>query len=291
MNPEPPSGATLLSAAEITVGYGGEPVIPSLSMDVDTGDFMVIVGPNGCGKSTLLKTFARVNRPSSGHVDLEGEDVHRMRGRRVAQRISLLPQSAAAPEGITVAELVARGRHPHHTLLRQWSPADEEAISAALERTHLTPLADTPVGSLSGGQRQRAWVAMVLAQDTEVILLDEPTTFLDVSHQVEVLDLLTDLNRSRGTTIVMVLHDLNLAARYADHLIALADGGLHAAGQPGDVLTVDTVRAVFGLESLIVDDPVSGRPLMVPIGRHHSPGASVTHSEGSSATIGARTTV
>lgn len=263
MNPEPPSGAALLSAAEITVGYGGEPVIPSLSMDVDTGDFMVIVGPNGCGKSTLLKTFARVNRPSSGHVDLEGEDVHRMRGRRVAQRISLLPQSAAAPEGITVAELVARGRHPHHTLLRQWSPADEEAISAALERTHLTPLAGTPVGSLSGGQRQRAWVAMVLAQDTEVILLDEPTTFLDIAHQYELLELFADLN-AEGRTIVAVLHDLNQAARFASRLVVMRDGQVHGDGAPAEVLTSRLVHEVFGLAADVVDDPQSGTPMVVP---------------------------
>lgn len=267
--PAAPGTPPLLSAREITVGYGGEPVLPSLSLDVLPGDFMVIVGPNGCGKSTLLKSLARVNRPSSGRIDLDGEDVHRMRGRQVARRISLLPQSAAAPEGITVAELVARGRHPHHTLLKQWSTSDEQAVAEALERTQLTALADTSVDSLSGGQRQRVWVAMVLAQDTEVILLDEPTTFLDVGHQVEVLDLLSDLNRSQGTTIVMVLHDLNLAARYADHLVALSGGRVSASGSPAEILRPELVDELFGMSSTVIEDPVSGKPLMIPIGRYH----------------------
>lgn len=269
MSSEPhPTAATspLVSAREITVGYGGEPVIPALSLDVDPGDFMVIVGPNGCGKSTLLKTLARVNRPSSGQVELDGHDVHRMRGRHVAQRISLLPQTAAAPEGITVAELVARGRHPHHTLLRQWSADDERAVAAALERTHLTDRADTQVGSLSGGQRQRAWVAMVLAQDTEVILLDEPTTFLDIAHQYELLELFAELN-AEGRTIVAVLHDLNQAARFASRLVVLRDGRVHGDGTAQAVLTSELVHEVFGLAADVVDDPQAGTPMVVPHAR------------------------
>ncbi|MGO1167329.1 MAG: ABC transporter ATP-binding protein [Janibacter sp.] len=270
----PLDGSALLSARDLTVGYGGEPVIPSLDLDVAHGDFMVIVGPNGCGKSTLLKSLARVLRPSSGRIDLDGRDAHRMRGRAVARRVSLLPQSAAAPEGITVAELVARGRHPHHTLLRQWSAEDEQAVAAALERTHLTELADTHVGSLSGGQRQRAWVAMVLAQDTEVILLDEPTTFLDIAHQYELLELFADLN-AEGRTIVAVLHDLNQAARFASRLVVMREGRVHGDGPPTSVLTGDLVREVFSLGAEVVDDPQSGTPMVVP---HARRSARVTSS-------------
>ncbi|WP_156466228.1 ABC transporter ATP-binding protein [Janibacter sp. Soil728] len=263
-----------LAAEQITVGYGGDPVIHDLDLDVRQGDFMVIVGPNGCGKSTLLKTLARVNTPSTGQVRLDGEDVHRMRGRAVARRVSLLPQSAVAPEGITVAELVARGRHPHHSLLRQWSPDDESAIAAALERTHLTDLADTAVDSLSGGQRQRAWVAMVLAQDTEVILLDEPTTFLDIAHQYELLELFGELNRE-GRTIVAVLHDLNQAARFASRLVVMSTGRIRGDGDPATVLTAELVRDVFGLAADVVADPQSGTPMIIP---HVRPGATQTAS-------------
>ena len=254
---------TLLAARQITVGYGGEPVIPSLDVTIERGDFVVVVGPNGCGKSTLLKTLCRVNRPSGGRVELDGEDLHRMPGRSVARRISLLPQSATAPEGITVAELVTRGRHPHHSLLRQWSPDDDRAIAAALERTHLTDLADTPVATLSGGQRQRAWVAMVLAQDTEVILLDEPTTFLDIAHQYELLELFAGLNRE-GRTIVAVLHDLNQAARFASRLVVMHEGRIRGDGPPAQVLTSELVREVFGLGAEVLDDPQSGTPMVVP---------------------------
>ncbi|NYF13950.1 MULTISPECIES: ABC transporter ATP-binding protein [unclassified Pseudoclavibacter] len=280
-----------LLVEKLSLGYGDRVVIDELDLLVPPGKVTAIVGANACGKSTLLRSMSRLLSPRDGHVLLDGKEVHKTPAKQLARMLGLLPQSPIAPEGITVADLVGRGRHPHQNLLSRWSHDDDLAVAAALEATETTALADRHVDELSGGQRQRVWIAMALAQQTDLLLLDEPTTFLDVSHQVEVLDLLTDLNRSRGTTIVMVLHDLNLAARYADHLIALADGGLHAAGRPGDVLTVDTVRAVFGLESLVVEDPVSGRPLMVPIGRHHAPGASVTHSEGSSATIGARTTV
>lgn len=254
---------SLVSARQITVGYGGEPVIRGLDLDIARGDFTVVVGPNGCGKSTLLKALCRVNQPSDGRVELGGDDLHRMRGRAVAQRVSLLPQSAIAPEGITVGELVTRGRHPHHSLLRQWSPDDDRAIAAALERTHLTDLADTPIATLSGGQRQRAWVAMVLAQDTEVILLDEPTTFLDVAHQYELLELFAGLNRE-GRTIVAVLHDLNQAARFASRLVVMHEGRIRGDGPPAQVLTSELVEEVFGLACDVVDDPQSGTPMVVP---------------------------
>lgn len=254
---------SLVSARQITVGYGGEPVIRGLDLDIARGDFTVVVGPNGCGKSTLLKALCRVNQPTDGRVELGGADLHRMRGRAVAQRVSLLPQSATAPEGITVGELVTRGRHPHHSLLRQWSPDDDRAIAAALERTHLTDLADTPVATLSGGQRQRAWVAMVLAQDTEVILLDEPTTFLDIAHQYELLELFAGLNRE-GRTIVAVLHDLNQAARFASRLVVMHEGRIRGDGPPAQVLTSELVEGVFGLACDVVDDPQSGTPMVVP---------------------------
>lgn len=253
----------LLAAEACSVGYGGHPVIVDLSLQVHRGDFMVIVGPNGCGKSTLLKAFARVKRPEAGRITLDGESMRRMRGRAIARRVSLLPQSAAAPEGITVGELVARGRHPHHTVLRQWSRQDEAAVAEALARTHLTDLATTPLATLSGGQRQRAWVAMVLAQDTEVILLDEPTTFLDIAHQYELLELLGDLN-TEGRTIVAVLHDLNQAARFASRLVVMRDGELRGDGSPADVLTGELVQQAFGLGAQVISDPQAGTPMVVP---------------------------
>ncbi|MFE7872318.1 ABC transporter ATP-binding protein [Micromonospora humida] len=258
-----------LTTDKLTVGYGDRVVIESLDMLVPPGRITAIVGANACGKSTLLRSMSRLLAPRTGHVMLDGRQVHRTPAKELARTLGLLPQSPVAPEGITVADLVGRGRNPHQRLLSRWSRDDDRAVAAALDATHTADLADRSVDELSGGQRQRVWIAMALAQQTDLLLLDEPTTFLDVSHQVEVLDLLTDLNATRGTTIVMVLHDLNMAARYAGHLIALADGGLHAAGPPTEVLTEDCVRAVFGLDSLVIVDPVSGRPLMLPIGRHH----------------------
>jgi iron complex transport system ATP-binding protein len=213
--------------------------------------------------------MSRLLAPRGGQVLLDGRAVHQTPAKELARTLGLLPQSPIAPEGITVADLVGRGRHPHQGLFRRWSRADDAAVAAALGATQTTALADRSVDELSGGQRQRVWIAMALAQETDVLLLDEPTTFLDVSHQVEVLDLLTDLNRARGTTVVMVLHDLNMAARYADHLVAVVDGRVHATGHPSQVLTREVVRDVFGLDCRVVDDPVSGRPLMLPIGRHH----------------------
>ncbi|MDQ2583922.1 ABC transporter ATP-binding protein [Saccharothrix yanglingensis] len=259
-----------LAVEELTIGYGDRAVITSLDLVVPPGGITVIVGANACGKSTLLRSMSRLLAPKSGRVLLDGKLVHRMPAKELARTMGLLPQSPLAPEGITVTELVGRGRHPHQGVLSRWSKEDDEAVAAALEATATVDLADRAVDELSGGQRQRVWIAMVLAQRTDLLLLDEPTTFLDVSHQIEVLDLLTDLNRSRGTTIVMVLHDLNLAARYADHLIALAGGGLHAAGTAEEVLTAEGVRAAFGLDCRVIVDPVSGKPLVLPMGKHHT---------------------
>ncbi|MFJ8774971.1 ABC transporter ATP-binding protein [Streptomyces microflavus] len=258
-----------LTAEHLTLGYGDRTVVSSLDLVVPPGSITVVVGANACGKSTLLRSMSRLLAPREGRVVLDGKEVHRLPAKELARTLGLLPQSPVAPEGITVSDLVGRGRHPHQSMFSRWNEKDDAAVASALEATATEPLADRAVDELSGGQRQRVWIAMALAQQTDLLLLDEPTTFLDASHQIEVLDLLTDLNRSRGTTIVMVLHDLNLAARYADHLIALADGTLHAFGPPAEVLTEETVRAVFGLESRVIEDPVSGRPLMLPIGRHH----------------------
>ena len=258
-----------LAAEALTLAYGERAVIEGLDLVVPPGRITAIVGANASGKSTLLRSMSRLLPPRAGQVVLDGRSVHRLPAKELARTLGLLPQSPLAPEGITVADLVGRGRHPHQGLFTRWSREDDAAVAAALEATSTATLADRPVDELSGGQRQRVWIAMALAQQTDLLLLDEPTTFLDVSHQVEVLDLLTDLNRARGTTIVMVLHDLNLAARYADHLVALAGGTVHAAGDPAEVLTEQCVRTVFGLDSRIITDPTSGKPLMLPIGRHN----------------------
>ncbi|AQZ53018.1 ABC transporter ATP-binding protein [Martelella mediterranea] len=259
-----------LGAQGIFAGYGDRTILEDLSFDVPPNKITAIVGANACGKSTLLKTLSRLLTPKRGEVLLDGKAIHRTPTKLLARSLGLLPQSPLAPEGITVSDLVSRGRHPHQTMFSRWSAADDQAVALALDTTGTADLADRAVDELSGGQRQRVWIAMVLAQQTDILLLDEPTTFLDISHQVEVLDLLTDLNRKNGTTIVMVLHDLNLAARYADHLVAMKAGRLHVAGTPETVLTEDHIREIFGLESRIVTDPVSARPMMLPMGRHHS---------------------
>jgi len=258
-----------LTATGLSFGYDDSLVLQGLDLAVASGKITAIVGANACGKSTLLRTLSRLLAPRSGQILLDGNSIHRMRSRDLARTLGLLPQSPIAPEGITVADLVSRGRHPHQGLFSSWSVKDDEAVAAALEATGTVDLSERAVDELSGGQRQRVWIAMALAQKTDILLLDEPTTFLDISHQVEVLDLLTDLNRMKQTTIVMVLHDLNLAARYADCLVAMADGTIHALGRPEDVLTEDTIRHVFGLDSRVITDPTSGRPMMLPISRHH----------------------
>lgn len=258
-----------LIAKDVTLGYGDRTVIEGLDVELPAGKITVIVGSNGCGKSTLLKSMARLLTPQSGHVLLDGKDIHSMPTKEVARVLGLLAQSPIAPEGIIVSDLVGRGRHPHQGMFARWSPEDDRAVAEALMVTNTAELADRPVDELSGGQRQRVWIAMVLAQQSDLLLLDEPTTFLDVAHQVEVLDPLTDLNRRMGTTIAMVLHDLNLAARYADHLVAVHGGDVYAQGPSGEVLTEEMVSGVFGLQSTVIEDPVSGKPLVVPVGRHH----------------------
>lgn len=257
-----------LETRNLGAGYEKRVILEDVSLSLPAGKITAIVGGNASGKSTLLRTLARILQPKSGAVLLDGQSVHQMKSRKLAQMMGLLPQSPIAPEGIAVADLVGRGRHPHQGLFSRWSAEDDRAVARALAATGTEELAERDLDTLSGGQRQRVWIAMALAQETDLLLLDEPTTFLDVAHQVEVLDLLVDLNTAQGTTIVMVLHDLNLAARYADHLIAVGDGGIRAEGPPAEVLTEDLVKAVFGLSCRIVSDPVSQTPCMVPIGRH-----------------------
>lgn len=259
-----------LVAEQVTLAYGDRPVIDAMDLVIPPGAITAIVGANACGKSTLLRALARLMTPKTGQVLLDGKVLHKIPTKEVARTLGLMPQQPIAPEGIAVGDLVARGRHPYQGMLSRWTAEDDLAVAEALALTDTAELAHRSVDELSGGQRQRVWIAMALAQQTDVLLLDEPTTFLDVSHQIDVLDLLTDLNRSRGTTIVMVLHELNLAARYADHLIAVSTGRLHAAGDPSEVLTTETVETVFGMRSEVIPDPVSGRPLVVPIGRHHA---------------------
>jgi iron complex transport system ATP-binding protein len=256
-----------LTAQNLTLGYNKRAVVNELDLDILPGKITAIVGANACGKSTLLRALSRLLMPLSGRVVLDGKDVHRMPAKQLARILGLLPQSPIAPEGITVSDLVGRGRHPHQRLFSRWSAEDAAAVAAALDMTATGDLADRAVDELSGGQRQRVWIAMALAQRTDLLLLDEPTTFLDVSHQVEILDLLVELNQTRGTTIIMVLHDLNLAARYCDQLVAIAAGGIYAAGDPAAVLTEQSIKSVFGLDSQVIVDPVSGKPLMLPIGR------------------------
>lgn len=258
-----------LTAEGLTLAYGDRTIVDDLDITFPAGRITAIVGANGCGKSTLLRALARLLPPKAGRVVLDGKALHERPSKEVARILGLLPQSPIAPEGIAVADLVGRGRHPHQRALARWSARDYEVVAEALAATGISDLADRSIDELSGGQRQRVWIAMALAQETDILLLDEPTTFLDVAHQVEVLDLLTDLNRDRGTTTVMVLHDMNMAARYADHLIALREGHVIAAGDPTAVMTSELIHEVFGLDALVVPDPVSGTPLVLPRGRHH----------------------
>ncbi|MFF9909266.1 ABC transporter ATP-binding protein [Streptomyces sp. NPDC013457] len=254
-----------LRAEELTLSYDQRTVASSLSVDIPDRSFTVIVGPNACGKSTLLTALARMLRPKAGQVYLDGAAIASYRSREVARRLGLLPQTSSAPGGITVGDLVARGRYPHQRLLKQWSAEDETAVVEAMRQTGVLELADRPVDDLSGGQRQRVWLSMVLAQQTSILLLDEPTTFLDIAHQVEVLDLCAELHARKGHTVVAVLHDLNQACRYATHLIVMRPGGTIAAeGDPATVMTADLVEDVFGLPCRIIDDPETGTPLMIP---------------------------
>ncbi|MGN9793740.1 ABC transporter ATP-binding protein [Streptomyces sp. OZ13] len=265
-----------LTARELTLAYEDRTVVHELDLAVPDGRVTVIVGPNACGKSTTLRALGRLLKPKGGAVLLDGAELSAIPTKRIARSIGLLPQSPVAPEAITVADLVARGRQPHQHWWQQWSQEDERAVTDAMERTDVTALADRPVDELSGGQRQRVWIAMALAQETDLLLLDEPTTFLDIAHQVEVLDLVRQLNHERGRTVVAVLHDLNQAARYADHLVAMKAGRIVAEGAPADIVTADLVREVFGMESVVVPDPVTGSPLVVPGAPYAPPGRPKT---------------
>lgn len=256
-----------LTTRKLTLGYDQALIIEQLDLAIPTGKITALVGPNGCGKSTLLKGLGRLIKPRQGVVYLDGRSIAQQPTKAIARQLGLLPQSPVAPEGLTVRELAAQGRYPYQTWLQQWSKADEQAVEQALEITEMTELGDRPLDTLSGGQRQRAWIAMTLAQDTDILLLDEPTTFLDLAHQIEVLDLLHDLNQTQGRTIVMVLHELNQACRYGDHLIAMKAGEVYAQGEPQQIMTEALVQEVFGLDCRIVSDPVAGTPLCIPIGR------------------------
>jgi iron complex transport system ATP-binding protein len=256
-----------LSAQKLTLAYDRTPIIRQLQLEIPSGQITALVGANGCGKSTLLRGLARLLKPQTGAVYLDGKSLAKLSTKAVAKQLGILPQSTVAPEGLTVRDLVAQGRFPHQSWLHQWSQEDRRLVELALQVTGMSDLADRALDTLSGGQRQRAWIAMILAQNTDILLLDEPTTFLDLAHQIEILDLLYDLNQSQGRTIVMVLHDLNQACRYADYLVAMRSGQILAQGKPTEVMTEEIVREVFGLESRILTDPVAGTPMCVPIGR------------------------
>lgn len=255
-----------LQGERLRLAYGDRVVVDGLDIDVPDGTITAVIGPNGCGKSTVLRALARLLAPQSGQVLLDGKQIHKMPTKEVARVLGLLPQTPQAPEGLTVADLVARGRHPHQAWYRQWSSDDEQAVAEALELTGIGDLAERAVDELSGGQRQRAWLSMALAQGTDLLLLDEPTTYLDLAHQVEVLDLVGRLHDESGRTVVMVLHDLNLAARYADRLVAMHDGAIVAQGAPDEVLTEELLADVFSLNARVIPDPVTGTPMVVPIG-------------------------
>ncbi|MCS7478769.1 ABC transporter ATP-binding protein [Umezawaea endophytica] len=258
-----------LQAADLRVGYGDRMIVDGLDLDIVGGTVTCVIGPNGCGKSTLLRALGRLLPARGGAVLLDGKRIDQVPTREVAKVLGMLPQAPQAPEGLTVADLVARGRQPHQAWYRQWSSDDEAAVAEALELTNMDSLADRTVDELSGGQRQRAWISMALAQGTDLLLLDEPTTYLDLAHQIDVLDLVQRLHAEMGRTVVMVLHDLNLAARYAEHLVAMKGGRIVVQGPPSVVLTEEMLLEVFGLDARVVEDPVSGTPLVVPIGHRH----------------------
>ncbi|QEO15351.1 ABC transporter ATP-binding protein [Agromyces intestinalis] len=263
-----------LDLRELTLGYDGADIVRGVSTRIPAGRMTAIIGANASGKSTLLRGVARLLAPRAGEVVLDGASVHAMRPADLARIVGLLPQSPIAPDSITVGDLVGRGRYPHQGWFRRWTAADDAAVDRALAATGTADLMRRRVLELSGGQRQRVWIAMALAQETDILLLDEPTTFLDVNYQVEVLDLLADLNRERGTTVVMVLHELGLACRYADHVIAMRDGRIIAEGSPNAVVTAPLVERVFDLRCEVIADPLSGTPLVIPIGRHRTRAAT-----------------
>ncbi|AGB79185.1 iron-enterobactin ABC transporter ATP-binding protein [Pseudocitrobacter corydidari] len=256
-----------LRGEQLTLAYGKKTIAENLNVTIPDGHFTAIIGPNGCGKSTLLRTLSRLMTPTQGHVFLDGEHIQHYASKEVARRIGLLAQNATTPGDITVQELVARGRYPHQPLFTRWREEDERAVAKAMQATGVTNLASQSVDTLSGGQRQRVWIAMVLAQETAIMLLDEPTTWLDISHQIDLLELLSELNRQQGYTLAAVLHDLNQACRYATHLIALKEGKIVAEGAPGEIVSAELIEQVYGLKCMIIEDPVAGTPLVVPLGR------------------------
>lgn len=256
-----------LETRDLSISYGSAFIFRDLNLSIARGEVTALIGPNGCGKSTLLRTMARLLKPRQGGVLLEGRSIAELPTKEVAKRMALLPQGPTAPEGLSVLQLVKQGRYPYQSWMRQWSVEDERQVTKALETTGLSELAERPVDSLSGGQRQRAWIAMVLAQGTDIVLLDEPTTYLDLTHQIEALDLLYTLNQSEGRTIVMVLHDINLACRYAHRIVAIRDREIYAEGAPEEIVTADMIEAVFGLKSSVIQDPLYGTPLCVPHGK------------------------
>ena len=258
---------TAVKTNDLSIGYTDNLLFENLNLSIPRGEISVFVGSNGCGKSTLLRSIARLLKPQEGSILLEGKEVHSMSSREVAKKMGILPQSPVSPEGLTVHDLVKQGRYPHQSWLKRWTEEDTEKVEAAMKATRVDQFRDKPVDELSGGQRQRAWIAMTLAQDTEIILLDEPTTYLDMTHQIEILDLLFELNETQGRTIIMVLHDLNLASRYAHNIIAIKDGEVFGQGTPENVINCDLVRSVFGMECQVSKDPLFGTPHCVPFGR------------------------
>ncbi|MFS8180024.1 ABC transporter ATP-binding protein [Pseudovibrio denitrificans] len=254
-----------LEAKDLGLSFGSHVVLKDFNLAIPKGKISVVIGPNACGKSTLLRSLARLEKPTAGTVLLDGKSIHKQATRGVAKRLGILPQMPVAPEGITVGDLVSRGRTPHQSVWRQWSRQDEVAIQNAMEMTKITELRDKPFSSLSGGQRQRVWIAMALAQETDLLLLDEPTTFLDLAHQIELLELLKQCNEEQQMTIVAVLHDINLAARYAHNLVVMKDGRIEAQGSAGKTITKDIMKSTFGLDCYVMPDPVKGTPLVVPV--------------------------
>jgi iron complex transport system ATP-binding protein len=257
----------VLQTKDLTLSYGERTIIDELNIDIPQGEISVFIGGNGCGKSTLLRSIARLLKPKQGSVLLDGEAISRLSTKEVARKMAILPQSPTAPEGLTVLQLVKQGRYPHQTWLKQWSQEDEEIVRDALKATKMEELQHRKVDELSGGQRQRAWIALTLAQDTDIILLDEPTTYLDMTHQIEILDLLFELNEKEQRTIVMVLHDLNLACRYAHNIVAIRDKQIYAQGKPEEVISCELVKNVFDMDCQVSRDPLFGTPLCIPFGK------------------------
>lgn len=259
--------ASALLTEGVSIGYGRTIVVDRLDLAIPRGAFTVLLGPNGSGKSTILRSLAGLLWPRHGTVVLDGFSIATLSSKELARRIGVLSQGPSAPEGLTVRDLVEQGRYPHRSLFGRWTPRDSEACAEAMKLTGTDVFRDRPLDSLSGGERQRAWIAMSLAQQTDILLLDEPTTFLDLAHQLEILDLIADLVNERGKTVVAVLHDLNQAARYADHMVLLKKGDVIATGHPAEVMTATAIADVFGVTSSIISDPVTGTPMCVPAGR------------------------